>query len=94
MCIRDRVKTEYEVSDISFKTWLLPLKVHSVEGNMVHILVPSESGPVGLNIISKKYALQIKVVIAELTGHEYDIDFTLPGDMVLSLIHIYLPVFF
>ena len=80
--ILEQVKTEYEVSDISFKTWLLPLKVHSVEGNMVHILVPSESGPVGLNIISKKYALQIKVVIAELTGHEYDIDFTLPGDMV------------
>ncbi|HIR94290.1 MAG TPA: chromosomal replication initiator protein DnaA [Candidatus Egerieimonas intestinavium] len=79
--ILDKVKTEYEVSDISFKTWLLPLKVHSVENNTVHILVPSESGPVGLNIISKKYALQIKVVIGELTGNEYEIDFMLPGDM-------------
>ena len=42
--ILEQVKTEYEVSDISFKTWLLPLKVHSVEGNMVTFwFLPSTS---------------------------------------------------
>ena len=47
------VKTEHDLSDVSFKTWLKPLTVYQVEGNIVTIIVPSEQ--VGLNYISKKY---------------------------------------
>ena len=32
----------------------------------------------GLNYISKKYTLPIKVAIAEITGRNYDIEFILP----------------
>lgn len=70
------VKVEHELSDISFKTWLLPLKVHSISEHVVTILVPSEQ--MGLEYINKKYMFPIKVAIAELTGTEYDIEFILP----------------
>ena len=72
------VKVEHELSDVSFNTWLLPLKVHSFheQENKVSILVPSEQ--MGLNYISKKYTLPIKVAIAEITGIDCQIEFILP----------------
>ena len=60
------VKTEHELSDVSFNTWLLPLKVHNVENNIVTIVVPTEQ--VALNYISKKYTLPLQVAIGEVTG--------------------------
>lgn len=70
------VKVEHELSDISFKTWLQPLQIHSVSDHTVTILVPSEQ--MGIDYITKKYMFPIKVAIAELIGREYDISFILP----------------
>ncbi|MDO5392945.1 MAG: chromosomal replication initiator protein DnaA [Eubacteriales bacterium] len=70
------VKVEHELSDISFKTWLKPLQIHSVSDHVVTILVPSEQ--MGVDYINKKYMFPIKVAIAEITGTEYDIEFILP----------------
>ena len=36
------VKEEHELTDISFKTWLEPLKVFDVKDNTLYILVPDE----------------------------------------------------
>lgn len=77
--ILETVKKEHELSDVSFKTWLKPLKIHKIEDLVVTILVPSQQ--VGLNYISKKYALPLKVAISELTGADYDIRFVLPEDI-------------
>lgn len=74
--ILETVKKEHELSDVSYQTWLQPLKIHSVEGNIVTIFVPSEQ--VGLNYISKKYKLPIKVAIAEIAGIDCEIQFVLP----------------
>ena len=70
------VKEEHELSDISFKTWLLPLQVYSVTNEVVTILVPSKQ--MAINYIEKKYMFPIRVAIAEITGTEYDIRFVLP----------------
>ena len=70
------VKVEHELSDISFKTWLKPLQIHSVTDHTVNILVPSEQ--MGIDYITKKYMFPIKVAIAEMTGKEYEIEFILP----------------
>ena len=45
------VKEEHELTDISFNTWLKPLRVYSIEGSKLYILVPSEQ--MGLNYITK-----------------------------------------
>ncbi|MEY8428477.1 chromosomal replication initiator protein DnaA [Lachnospiraceae bacterium 46-15] len=72
------VKIEHELSQISFDTWLKPLTIlkYDKEGNKIYILVPQ--GDMGLNYISKKYTLPIKVAIAEVAGIECDIEFILP----------------
>jgi chromosomal replication initiator protein len=74
--ILETVKKEHEISDVSFDTWMRPLKVFAVEGNTLYILVPSEQ--MALSYIQKKYYLPLKVAIAEITGNEYDINFILP----------------
>ena len=69
------VKEEHELTDVSFDTWLKPLSVYNIEGSTLYILVPSEQ--MGLNYITKKYTLPIKVAIAEITGNDYEIIFIL-----------------
>jgi len=74
--ILQTVKTEHDISEISFNTWIRPLEVFGVEGNTLYILVPAVQ--MTLNYIAKKYTLPLKVAIAEITGVEYEIEFILP----------------
>ncbi|MFP3155605.1 chromosomal replication initiator protein DnaA [Lachnospiraceae bacterium ZAX-1] len=70
------VKDEHEIPDISFETWLKPLTVYSIEDNKLYILVPSEQ--MGINYITRKFKLPIKVSIVEIIGIDYEIEFILP----------------
>lgn len=74
--ILQTVKMEHELTDVSFNTWLKPLQVFSVKNNTLYILVPDEQ--MGLNYITKKYTLPIKVAVAEIIGQDYEIEFVLP----------------
>ena len=74
------VKTEHDLSEVSFNTWLKPLKVYEVNGNVVTIIVPSEQ--VGLSYITKKYKLPLQVTISEVAGmNNCDVRFILPEDV-------------
>ena len=72
------VKEEHELGDVSFNTWLKPLKVFSVEDKIVTILIPQEQ--IGLTYVSKKYTLPLQVAIAEITGMECEVHFATPDD--------------
>ena len=76
--ILNTVKKEYEISDVSFDTWIRPLEVFAVEGNILYILVPSEQ--MALGYISKKYLAPLRVAIVEITEIEYEIKFILPDE--------------
>ena len=45
------LKKEHEVSDVSFTTWLLPLKLYSYENDTLYLLVPEKEF---LNYVKKK----------------------------------------
>ena len=70
------VKKEHELSDVSFDSWLKPLEVYAVQGDILYILVPFEQ--MALSYIQKKYYLPLKVAIAEITERDYEIQFVLP----------------
>ncbi len=74
--ILQSVRTEFDVTDVAFRTWLQPLKVYDVRDNTVIILVTT--GQMGIDYISKKYLFPLKVAVAEITGTEYEIGFILP----------------
>ena len=74
--ILENVHQEYEVSDVAFKAWLKPLTIFQIEGNTISILVPN--GQMAIEYIQKKYTIQLKVAIAEMTGVEYELEFLTP----------------
>ena len=75
------VKIEHDLSDVSFNTWLKPLKLHKVEGNTVTVIVPSEQ-QVGLNYITKRYKLPLQVTISEVMDmDDCEVKFILPEEI-------------
>lgn len=77
--ILNMVRQEHSLTDISFKTWLLPLKVHEIKDNTVYIAVPLENA--ALSYINTKFLLPLKVAIAETTGIEYELKFILENNI-------------
>ena len=80
--ILDNVRVEHELTDVSFKTWIKPLKFLKMEDSTVTVLVPSESGGLDyINYINKKYYLPLKVAISEAAGKDIDIVFVTSEDI-------------
>lgn len=77
--IIDKLINEYGVSGVSLKSWILPLKLHSVEGNTVNIIFNGENADFSITIITKKYATLFKIIIEEITGIEFDIRILSPS---------------
>ena len=76
--ILEKIKSEYNLSDVSFKTWLEPLSVKKVENSTITILVPSEK--IGLEYIRKKYTLPIKSAVSDIIGEDYEVVFVSPEE--------------
>jgi len=68
--IIQKLKIEYDIYDVSFKTWILPLKVHEETNSTISIIAPSRAH---IDFIMKKYLLYLQVCIEEITGIEYEI---------------------
>lgn len=68
------LKEEHEISDVSFKTWLLPLELYSVEqpDNIVKIMVPDAEF---LGYIKKKYGFLLSISIEEITSIKCTVEF-------------------
>lgn len=78
--ILETIKNEHEVSDVSFKTWLLPLEPYDTHDDVLFILLPDERmGQNYINYIDKKYTVPLKVAVAECTGLELEIQFIFPS---------------
>ena len=77
--IKETLRKEYELSDVSYHTWIEPLTFHQVKDNVVTIMIPSDQAH-ALNYISSKYKIFFQVTIAEMMDHTYDISFILEKD--------------
>lgn len=75
--IIEHLRVEHELSNVSFSTWIKPLKVYDVINNTVFIMVNMNSS---VEYIEKKYLLPLKVCIAEITGEEYELSFISEDD--------------
>lgn len=74
--ILDYMKKEYNISDVSFKTWLKDLKFYDLEENIITIIIEDNLlGDNAIDFIRNKYGLFIKTAIAELTNEDYEIKF-------------------
>jgi chromosomal replication initiator protein len=79
--IIETLKNNYNIMDVSFKTWIKPLKIYKVEGNILYLIFQTEMDNMTLGYMRKKYELPLMVTIAEITGIEYEIKFLLPNEV-------------
>ena len=49
--IKSTLKKEYDLTDISYNTWVVPLKFYSEEDHVVTVMIPSDQSH-ALNYIS------------------------------------------
>ena len=77
--IINKLKIEYDILDVSFKTWIMPLEVCDIKEDVVFIKVPLKAY---IDIITKKYLLSLKVCIAEVIGQEYDVQLVAAEDFI------------
>ena len=77
--IKDTLKKEYSLSEISYSTWVAPLTCYDVKDDEVIILIPSDQAH-ALNYINNKYKSYFQVTISEMMDHTYNISFILEKD--------------
>lgn len=77
------LRSEYGVTDVSYDTWLKPLKVYDVtDDHVITILINDERiGPPSINVIRNKYELLLKVAIEEIMNEPYEIRFILQSQI-------------
>lgn len=66
------VKEELDMSNVSFKTWLRPLKVCAVDERTIKIAAPYEQARFH---VQNKYGAILKASIVAVTGFECTLDF-------------------
>ena len=81
--IKDIVKREYNLSSISFSTWVEPMQIYNIENDIVYIVIPSEHAQ-ALSYISSKYKSFFQVTISEMYDHIYDVEFILESDIPMN----------
>lgn len=75
--ILDFFKKEFELTDVSFKIWIEPLKIHSVNNGIVTLLVKDD---IMMDYLQKKYYKPLKFSIQEITGEQLDVQFVHEND--------------
>ena len=78
--IKETIQKEYNLSSVSYNTWIEPLQFHKLENDTVYIIIPSNQS-MAVSYISNKYKDFFKVTIAEMFDTCYDVVFILESDM-------------
>lgn len=80
--IKEIMKKEYNLSPISYKTWITPLLFNKVEDNIVYIVIPSDiANDIALSYISSKYKNFFQVTISEMFNDTFEVKFILETDI-------------
>ena len=79
LTVKETIRREYNISDISYQTWVAPLEFYNIVDDMVSIIIPSDQAH-ALNYISSKYKSFFQVTLTEMFDHNYDVKFILEKD--------------
>lgn len=78
--IKESLKEEYDITIVSFNTWIKPLEISSVDGDVVRVVITDGSDRFVLDYLTKKYQRLLQVMIEEITGFHCKVEFILPED--------------
>ncbi len=70
--ILENMRDALDMSTLSFDTWIKPLKIHSIENNILKIVVGMDGA---VEYLEKKYKVALQAAIIELVDQIYEIEF-------------------
>lgn len=76
--ILEYVRTDLDLTTVSFDTWIKPLKIHSVDGSVLRVLVEMEGAE---DYLEKKYKVYLQAAIIDVIDQKYDIQFVTKQQM-------------
>lgn len=76
--IINTIKISYDMGDLPFKTWILPLEPYSIDDYTVTIFVPD---PRVVNHIKNNYTNHFVTTISNFFDHSYDVRFISTPDL-------------
>ena len=79
LTVKETIRREYNITDISYQTWIAPLEYFNTTEDVVSIIIPSDQSH-ALNYISTKYKSFFQVTLTEMFDHNYDVRFILEKD--------------
>lgn len=78
--IKETIKNEYGLTEISYRTWVEPLAFYSASHHVVKVIIPAEQSHM-IGYITSKYKSFFQVIITEMMEDEYDVQFILEQDI-------------
>ena len=73
--ILEKMKVNFDISDPAFNTFIKILKVHSISGKNLTILIDDAKIGSNKSFIEKRYSAFLQVTIEEMTNIKYDITY-------------------
>lgn len=70
--ILEHMRTTFSISDVSFRTFIQVLSVHSVEDDTLTVLIDNTSIGDSKSFIEKRYSVFLAVSIEEVTGKHFE----------------------
>ena len=70
--ILEFMRRDLDMTSVSFETWIKPLKIQSVEGNILRVLVHMDGAE---EYLDKKYKFYLKDAVIQVVQENYDIEF-------------------
>lgn len=78
--IKETIKNEYGLTEISYRTWVEPLAFYSASNHVVKVIIPAEQSHM-IGYITSKYKSFFQVIITEMMEDDYDVQFILEQDI-------------
>ena len=70
--ILEYMRADLDMTSLSFQTWIKPLKIHTIEGNILRIIVEMDGA---VEYLEKKYKIYLQGAIIDVINQIYEIEF-------------------
>ena len=78
--IKDNIRQDLTISDVTFDVWMRPLKIKSINNDTITLSAPENISEKGIDLIKSRYEEFLKIYIKGITGRDYELNYILVND--------------
>ncbi len=74
--IKERIKTEFDLMQPSFDSFIKPLQIKSFNNDSIQIIIPfDQNQAIGIDYYNRKYRIMFQTVLGDITGKHLEVEF-------------------